>query len=160
MAALNENKLVVKFKKMHPDAKIPVRMRQGDGAYDLSCIEGGKIFFGQGVVKFKTGISIAIPDGYVGLLWCRGGLGMKGLDVHGGVIDSNYRGEIIVGLSHHKNSPESTFSEPNYIELSSGDRVAQLIIQKSEEVDFVEVENLDDTNRGEKGFGSSDNFPQ
>lgn len=165
MAALNENKLPVFFKKLHPDAKTPVRMRQGDGAYDLSCIEGGQISFDTGITKFKTGIAVHIPDGYVGLLWCRGGLGMKGVDVHGGVIDSNYRGEIIVGLSLHSSDEDMEVRDlfvavPKPIDIKSGDRVAQLIIQKSEEVDFIEVEDLETTNRGSQGFGSSDNFPQ
>lgn len=164
MANIDENKLVIRFKKLNPNAKTPIRMRQGDGAYDLSCIKGGIV--SNGVSKFNTGIAVAIPDGYVGLLWCRGGLGMKGLDVHGGVIDSNYRGEIIVGLSNNSFIEETNDQGvidnyfPASIEVKDGDRIAQLIIQKSEDVDFIEVDDLDDTNRGVKGFGSSDNFPQ
>ena len=149
MANVDENKLVVKFKKLHPDAKVPVRMRQGDGAYDLSCIKGNTVLDDR-ITKFNTGIAVAIPEGYVGLIWCRGGLGMKGLDVHGGVIDSNYRGEIIVWLS----------SQCDSVTIKDGDRVAQLIIQKSEEVDFVEVDDLENTNRGQSGFGSSDYLKQ
>lgn len=164
MAALNENKLAVYFKKLHPDAKTPVRMRQGDGAYDLSCIKGGTIYHDKGITKFNTGIAVAIPEGYVGLLWCRGGLGVvDGCDVHGGVIDSNYRGEIVVGLSIQEDIVWiSDLGSPDHRikEIKDGDRVAQLIIQKSEEVDFIEVNDLETTNRGALGFGSSDNFPQ
>lgn len=149
MADLNENKLQVRFKKMHKDAKVPVKMRQGDGAYDLSCITSNTVLNNR-ITKFNTGIAVAIPEGYVGLIWCRGGLGMKGLDVHGGVIDSNYRGEIIVGLS--------TIKDP--VTIKAGDRVAQLIIQKSEDVDFIEVDDLENTNRGTQGFGSSDYINQ
>lgn len=157
MSNLEENKLIVKFKKLDSAAKMPSKMRSGDSAYDLYSIEDGEVHSDRGVFKFRTGIAIEIPEGYVGLIWCRGGKGMDGLDVHGGVIDSNYRGEIIVGLSQHVEKCFFGFKE-YYHKIKSGDRIAQLIIQKSEDVEFVEVDMLDQTDRGSKGFGSSDKF--
>jgi len=100
----------------------------------------------------RTGISIAIPDGYAGLVLPRSGLAMR----HGvtpvntpGLIDSGYRGEVMVPLINH--DPEATFH------VERGMRVAQLVLVRAEEVSFSEVETLEarSDGRGEGGFGSS-----
>jgi len=97
--------------------------------------------------KIKSGISMEIPEGFVGLIWDKSGLStnhkIKSL---GGVIDSGYRGESLYGLIN-------LGSEPYTIE--KGHKVVQMLIQKVERVEIVEVEELSDTSRGEGGFGST-----
>lgn len=95
-----------------------------------------------------TGVSLEIPEGYYGRIAPRSGLAHKhGLDVLAGVVDSSYRGEVKVVL--HNTDPYQSFH------VSPGDRIAQLIIEKHYNMDFVEVENLASTDRGSGGFGSS-----
>ena len=90
---------------------------------------------------------MAIPEGHVGLIWPRSGMAYKyGLDVFAGVIDSGYRGDIGVILYN---------SQYNSYEINKGDRIAQILIQKIEDFDLVEVEDLDSTERNSGGFGSS-----
>ncbi|MCK5026890.1 MAG: dUTP diphosphatase, partial [Candidatus Pacebacteria bacterium] len=93
------------------------------------------------------GIAMEIPEGYVGLIWDKSGLAIKqGLKVLGGVIDSGYRGEVMVGMINLTNK---TYT------IAEGHKVAQMIIQKTEMVEIEEVEELSDAQRGDKGFGSS-----
>jgi dUTP pyrophosphatase len=95
----------------------------------------------------KTGLAFAIPSGYVGLIWDRSGLAAKhGLHKLAGVIDAGYRGEVGVVLINHG-------SESFTVE--KGMRVAQMLIQSVERVSLTEVEDLDETKRGEGGFGST-----
>ena len=94
-----------------------------------------------------TGIHLQIPPGHVGLVWPRSGLAVRhGIDTLAGVIDSDYRGEVCVVLVNH--GPEPFRIEP-------GDRIAQLLVQKIERVAFTRAEALDETSRGEGGFGST-----
>ena len=96
---------------------------------------------------FHTGLAMEIPEGYVGLIWPRSGLAVKnGIDVFAGVIDSGYRGEIKVCLYN---------SSDWNVDFKAGERIAQIIIQKLEYVEMLEVEHLQDSSRGEGGFGSS-----
>ncbi len=93
-----------------------------------------------------TGIACAIPEGYVGLVWDKSGLSnKKGLKTLGGVIDAGYRGEIMIGLINLSNSQ---------VLLPKHEPVAQMLVQQIEHVHVVEVENLEGTERGEKGFDS------
>ena len=95
----------------------------------------------------KTGISMAIPANSVGLIWPRSGLAAKqGVDVLAGVIDSGYRGEICVVLQNH--------GEKN-VNIKSGDRIAQILFQKIESFQLQESETLDESSRGDSGFGST-----
>ena len=90
---------------------------------------------------------MAIPKGYVGLIWPRSGLAHKyGLDVFAGVIDSGYRGDIGVILYNTK---------LDHYKIKKGERIAQILFQKIEDFDLVEVDDLDDSQRGVGGFGSS-----
>ncbi|MGI9666497.1 MAG: dUTP diphosphatase [Acidimicrobiia bacterium] len=96
-----------------------------------------------------TGLSIAIPDGYAGLVLPRSGLAVKhGVTVVNspGLIDSGYRGEVKVGLINHGDEPFA---------ITRGDRIAQLLVTAVPEVEFVLVETLDETERGDGGFGST-----
>ena len=90
---------------------------------------------------------MAIPEGHAGLIWPRSGMAVKqGVDVFAGVVDSGYRGEVMVCLYNSSSSP---------VEISKGDRIAQMLIQPVPLVRIAEVSNLDDTSRGDGGFGSS-----
>ena len=94
-----------------------------------------------------TGIRLEIPEGHVGLIWPRSGLAVKkGIDCGAGVIDSHYRGEIKVLLFNHSD---------NEFQIEQGDRIAQLLIQKVERVEFLPADGLSETTRGQMGFGST-----
>ena len=140
----NFPKLLVK--KLDPSAIIPTKANGSDAGYDLYALNG-TIVEKNTHRLIKTGISMAIPEGHVGLIWPRSGLAYKhGLDVFAGVIDSGYRGDIGVILF---NSQYSSY------EISKGDRIAQILIQKVEDFNLLEVEDLDSTERNCGGFGSS-----
>ena len=129
----------------HPDSKVPEKSDENAG-YDLFSIEEANIRPGMRV-KVNTGISLAIPQGWVGLIWPKSGHATKhGLDVLAGVIDWSYRGDIIVCLLN-------TGSEA--IHLPKGAKVAQYIIQEYKTVNFKVVEKLSETERGSGGFGST-----
>lgn len=148
----------IKFKKLDNRAKAPFMANPGDAAYDLHAIS----FEQDGaVIKIRTGLAFAIPEGYEGQVRSRSGLGSKGVFVTNGIgtIDSGYRGEVIVLLSAIAGTPfllnmNKTLKIGN-TEINIGDRVAQLAIREVPKTEMVEVENLDSTERGEKGFGSS-----
>jgi dUTP pyrophosphatase len=141
----------VPFRRLHPEAREPERAHAGDAGYDLRSVEEVSLPPG-GRALVRTGISLAIPKGYAGLVLPRSGLAMS----HGvapvntpGLIDSGYRGEILVPLINH--ARESTFR------VERGMRVAQIVLTRAEEVTFAEVEMLEAATdgRGEGGFGSS-----
>jgi dUTP pyrophosphatase len=94
-----------------------------------------------------TGVHLQIPPGHVGLVWPRSGLAVRhGIDTLAGVIDSDYRGEVRVILVNHGTEP---------VQIEAGDRIAQLLVQPVERVAFPRAESLDETARGEGGFGST-----
>jgi len=142
----NRVPLNIGCKRLSDDATLPTRAYEYDAGWDLYASEKTYIMgcHRRGV---KTSISMAIPEGYVGLIWPRSGLAVKsGVDVFAGVIDSGYRGEIKVCLY---NSSESQ------LEINKGDRVAQILFQEIPQTNLVEVHDLSDSKRGEGGFGSS-----
>lgn len=98
--------------------------------------------------KIKTGIAMALPKCHVGIIHDRSGMGSKALKVMGGVIDNTYRGDITVCLIN--------LSFQDY-EIKAGNKIAQLIVSKFENINLIEAEDLDQTDRGERGFGSSGN---
>lgn len=137
---------MLKIKKLHPDAIIPRYIRSGDAALDLCSCENIIIPVRERRL-ISTGIAIAIPSGYVGLIWDRSGMAANsGIKSLGGVIDANYRGEIKVILH---NLSDKEFS------VQKGMRIAQLLVQPVVQAEIKEVEELDETSRGESGFGSS-----
>jgi dUTP pyrophosphatase len=133
-------------KLLDDTARVPIVMREGDAAFDLYASESGVILSGtQKLVS--TGIAIVIPHGFVGLIWDRSGLAAKqSLLTMGGVIDSNYRGEIKVILRN--------LSDTDYA-YAVGDRIAQMIIQKHEVASFTVVTQLPESTRNDGAFGSS-----
>lgn len=139
------NRCIMKIKKLQDSAKIPTK-NENDAGYDLYCIEPVTILPGHRC-KVSTGIALAIPKGCVGLIWPRSGLSAKnGIDVLAGVIDNTYRGDIIVCLL---NTSTDTFAVP------AGSKIAQIIIQEFKEPQLELVEELNETERNDKGFGSS-----
>ena len=144
---------LLKVKKLREDAIIPTRSNPTDAGWDLYSTERvGMMPMRQ--VLVSTGIALAIPEGYVGLIWPRSGLAVKrGIDVFAGVIDSGYRGEIKVCL--YTNSVDPNWGTPKAFDIEKGDRIAQIIFQKIEPFKLIETQELDDTNRGACGFGSS-----
>ncbi|MBN9643351.1 dUTP diphosphatase [Corynebacterium mendelii] len=140
---------MIRLKKLSDQATIPVRAHRGDAGVDLAAVEAVTLQPGQRALV-ATGIAIALPLGYVGLIHPRSGLAWKkGLSVVNtpGTIDADYRGEIKVCLINHDPA------QP--IEIRPGDRIAQLLVQKVELVDFVETDSLDETGRGTGGYGST-----
>lgn len=136
--------------RLDPDLPLPAYARSGDAGVDLVAREDVTLAPAGGRALVPTGITIALPDGYAGFVQPRSGLAFK----HGvtclntpGLIDSGYRGELKVCLINH--DPIEPF------DVKRGERIAQLVIQAVEQVDFVEVEVLDESERGDKGFGSS-----
>jgi dUTP pyrophosphatase len=141
----------VPFQRLCAEAKVPARAHVGDAGHDLRSVEEVSLPPG-GRALVRTGISLAIPEGYAGLVLPRSGLAMR----HGvapvntpGLIDSGYRGEVMVPLINH--DPEVTFR------VERGMRVAQLLFVRAEDVTFAEVALLEAATdgRGERGFGSS-----
>ena len=145
------DKIPVKFTKMAQEAVTPSHGRFGDAGYDLSSLEDITLEpFERKLIK--TGIAIELPLGFAALVIPRSGNAInKGLSLVNtpGLIDSNYRGELkAIAINLDPKTP---------IEIRKGDRIAQLIIIKAEEVDFAEVDELSETERGSGGFGSSGN---
>lgn len=136
----------LKVKKLHPDAILPSYAHSYDAGMDLYSIEDVFIEPMQ-VGKLKSGIAFEIPDGYVGLIWDKSGLSVNHrLKTLGGVIDSGYRGESIVGVI---NLGDTTYK------IEKGHKIAQMLIQKIEHVNVREVGELSETDRGAGGFGST-----
>jgi dUTP pyrophosphatase len=138
---------VLKIELLHPDAKVPTRANATDAGLDLYSLEEAFIYSGSTMV-IGTGIAMSIPTGYAGVIHPRSGLAIKqGIDKLAGLIDSSYRGEIRVALTTHNIA--------GYLRIKPGDRIAQLVIQKVELWTPQVVDELDETERGENGFGSS-----
>lgn len=138
--------MIIKFKKIHPKAKIPSYALEGDAGMDVFSVEKKTIKFGE-VRVIKTGIDIELPTGTVGLIWDKGGLAAKnGIHTMGGVFDENYRGEIGVTLTNLSKTPHT---------FEVGDKIAQLLIQKIEYPKVQVVKKLSESNRGKKRFGST-----
>ncbi|HCH80767.1 MAG: dUTP diphosphatase [Actinomycetota bacterium] len=136
--------------RLDPDLPLPAYARAGDAGIDLVAREDVTLAPAGGRALVATGIAIALPEGYAGLVQPRSGLAFKhGVTVLNtpGLIDSGYRGELKVCLINH--DPTEPF------EVTRGERIAQLVVQAVEHVTFVEVDTLDDSERGDKGFGSS-----
>lgn len=139
----------VPVKRLDPDLPLPAYAHEGDAGIDLYAREDGTVKAGGGRLLMPTGIAVAIPRGHAGFVLPRSGTALKhGLTAANspGLIDSLYRGELKVILLN-------TDPEHDY-EVHRGDRIAQLVVQRVEEVQWVEVDELDENDRG-GGFGHS-----
>lgn len=143
----------VKFKKLSDKAVVPTKAHSSDAGFDLTAthVTSEVNECGQFVLVYHTDLAMEIPDGYVGLVFPRSSISKKSLYQTNavGVIDSNYRGEIMV---KYKNTTGDSI--PAVYNL--GDKIAQLIIMPYPTIEFVETEELSETDRGEEGFGSTD----
>jgi len=139
----------VPLSRLDPEVPLPRYAKPGDAGADLVTTTDAVIAPGERVV-LGTGIAIALPVGYAAFVHPRSGLAARaGLSLVNapGTIDAGYRGEIKVCLINH--DPK----EP--IKLVRGDRIAQLIVQRVEQAEFVEVDELDGSERGDGGYGST-----
>lgn len=136
----------IKVKKLKEYSKLPTHGHPGDAGIDFYAID--KVVFYPGKQeRIHTGVAIEIPEGYVGLIWDKSSVSFNmGLKIMGGVIDSSYRGEIIMNLIN---------TSQNEVVLEKGQKIAQMIIQKFEYCDIVEVEELSETIRGDGREGST-----
>lgn len=142
------SQLNIRVRLLHPDAHVPQRAHAGDAGADLVSIDDVVLTPGQRAVV-GTGVAVEIPVGWVGLIHPRSGLAARqGVTVLNtpGTIDAGYRGEIKVIL--YNAGSES-------VEISRGDRIAQLVLQQVELARFTVVEELSDTARADGGFGST-----
>lgn len=138
----------LKIKKVRPDAKLPRYSHPGDAGLDL--FSSMDVVLKQKEVEaVPTGIKVAIPDGFVGLIWDKSGLSLKGVHRLAGVIDSGYRGEVKVVMINLGDSP---------FVVDKGMKIAQMLVQPVTMVRVVEAADLEDTTRGEGGFGSTGKF--
>lgn len=140
----------VPVKLLEPRAKLPVYSSADAAGADLYALTDAPVTIAPGeTARLRTGLAVAIPQGYVGLVCARSGLACKGGLAPAnkvGVIDADYRGEVIVFLHNHGAAPQV---------VEDGDRVAQLVIVPYLTAQFAPAEELDDTQRGEGGFGST-----
>lgn len=140
----------VSVQLLDPQAKLPAYGSPDAAGADLYVVADGPVTVAPGgTAKLRTGLALAIPQGYVGLVCARSGMACKrGLAPANkvGIIDADYRGEVMVFLHNHGDEPQVV--EP-------GDRVAQLVIVPYLTARFTQAEGLDDTRRGSGGFGST-----
>ena len=140
----------VNVMKLKADAILPTRGSSSAAGYDLyACPDTDEVVIKSGqTVKVGTGLAFQIPEGYFGAIFARSGLAAKGLRPANcvGVADSDYRGEYIVAL-HNDSSADMT--------VAKGDRIAQLVVMPYLSVEFDEVDDLQKTERGTGGFGST-----
>jgi len=140
----------LRVKRLDPDLALPAQQHPDDAGYDLHAREDATLAPGGGRALVPTGLAVAIPAGYAGFVLPRSGLALK----HGitclnapGLIDPLYRGELKVLLVNTDPVAEYT--------VRRGDRIAQLVIQAVQMVEWIEVDELDTTVRDEFGFGST-----
>lgn len=138
--------MTIKIKRLGSEARVPGYAHIDDAGMDFYSNESLIIPPGERRL-ISTGIALAIPFGFVGLIWDKSGISNKnGIKTLGGVIDSNYRGEIKIGLHN--------LSKEDFI-IEKGMKIAQMLIQPVVQKKLIEVEELDDTDRGTGGFGST-----
>jgi len=141
--------LAIALRRLDPDLPLPSYAHPGDAGADLVAAQDVELAPGARA-SVRTGVALAIPDGYVGLVHPRSGpaarLGVTVLNAPG-TVDAGYRGEILVILVNHDRT--------GTVEISRGDRIAQLVVQRVERAVFQVVDELDDTARGAGGHGST-----
>lgn len=140
----------VKIKKLNENAILPTYGSPSAAGADLYACEGKEITVEAGkTVLVHTGIALEIPEGYAGFIYARSGIATKrGLAPANkvGVVDSDYRGEIMVALHNHSDADQT---------IADGERIAQMVIAPYLAVNFILADELDDTVRGAGGFGST-----
>lgn len=139
--------ITIKCKRLSMTARVPTKGSLHAAGWDLYCDMPTSIVQDE-VCTVGTGIAIEIPKGYVGLIRARSGMAFNyGVEVLGGVIDSDYRGEVAVALTLHGTTKK--------ISLDMGMKIAQLVVVRQDEQALEVIENLEATERGKNGFGST-----
>lgn len=142
--------MTIKVKKLKENARLPYRATERSAGFDLyACLDGEKVIAAGESALIPVGIAAEIPAGYGGFLFPRSSLALKysvTMSNCVGVIDSDYRGEISVPLINHGHEPYT---------VKSGERIGQLVILETPSVKYEFVSELDETQRGEGGFGST-----
>ncbi|MGP9528501.1 MULTISPECIES: dUTP diphosphatase [Micrococcaceae] len=149
---MSEPTISIAIKMLDSELPVPSYSHPSDAGADLHAREGAVLEPGERALV-RTGIALAIPHGYVGLVHPRSGLATKhGITVVNapGTVDAGYRGEIMVTLLNTDKAESFT--------INRGDRIAQLVIQKVEQAAFTPVDSLEETARGAGGFGSTGGF--
>ena len=153
--------MILEYRKVRPNTRTPERANPSDAGWDLYADDDMEIWPGE-TKLISTGVSLEIPDGYVGLIWDRSSMGVKGIHRHAGVIDSGYRGEVKVCLHNSKHSNVNRMlsdmvdkKKAGVLTMSRGDRIAQILFQEAPVFKLVETDALVETARGAGGFGSS-----
>ncbi len=138
----------LKIQRIHEDAKLPLYQHKGDAGLDIFSSVDCVLEAGE-VKPVPTGIKMAVPGGYVGLVWDKSGISLRGVHRLAGVIDSGYRGEVRVVMVNLGNEA---------FVIEKGMKIAQLLVQPVTEMKVVETEELETTSRGEEGFGSTGKY--
>ena len=140
----------IKVKKLHSDAVIPAYAKEGDAAMDLTAVSRKTDSYGN--ISYGTGLAMEIPKGFCGLLFPRSSVSKQDLMLANcvGVIDSGYRGEVMLKF-------KTTPAERPSRSYAVGDRVGQIMLMPVWVINFKEVDELSDSDRGEGGFGSTGN---
>ena len=138
----------LKIQRIHEDAKLPLYQHKGDAGLDIFSSIDCVIKAGE-IKPVPTGIKMAVPEGYVGLVWDKSGISLKGVHRLAGVIDSGYRGEVRVVMVNFGDEP---------FVIEKGMKIAQLLVQPVTEMKVIEAEELEGTSRGDKGFGSTGKY--
>jgi dUTP pyrophosphatase len=141
----------VKMKKLREDAVTPTYSTPGSACFDLSVpTDEGDRHSGIGTLAVDTGLAFEVPEGFAMLVFSRSGQGFKSntrLANCVGIIDSDYRGQLKVKLTRDDDGP---------LVVKAGDKIAQALVLPVEQVQFLLVDELSDTERGEQGFGSTE----
>jgi len=151
-AATHPPELQVQLRRLDPDLPLPGYAHPGDAGADLHAAQQVTLAPGERALV-PTGVSLAIPDGWVGLVHPRSGLAARhGISIVNapGTVDSGYRGEVLVNLVNL--DPHEPFT------VRRGDRIAQLLLQQVARAAFIEVDSLEGTSRGDTGHGASGGF--
>jgi dUTP pyrophosphatase len=164
----------VAFKKLHPDAKIPAYAKPGDAGLDITCVDDGVFSEDMSQITYSTGLAMAIPEGYVGLLFPRSSICKTSLDLSNsvGVIDSGYRGEVKAVFNRRQHEDIALFPMDDILNASrvepvqvgvehkpykKGDRIIQLLILPYPKIACEDIgeQEFAQTERGTGGYGST-----
>ncbi len=136
---------ILQVLKLNTNAKLPTRAHPGDAGIDLYSLTDG-ILVPNAPIKIQTGIAMSIPHGFAGMICDRSSMGAKGIRVLGGIVDSEYRGEVQVLLINLGTAE---------LAIKKGDKIAQMLVLPVNLCTVSEVSSLSDTARSDSGFGSS-----
>ena len=152
--SLEQGGYELRIKKLTTTAQAPFKAHDHDAGVDLYADENVSVKVGR-TTLISTGIAMEIPKGFVGLIWDRSSMGVKGIHRFAGVIDSGYRGEVKVCLSNLSYGKQDWPYYHIAYDIKRGDRIAQLVVQQIPLMRIIEVEDLEDSSRACEGFGSS-----